>query len=183
MDNTTKRATTPRELVLAVVAATVLSIAFGKYWYKPRKLSIANEIRLVEETNKKLIADQEVFSDLQKIDSESEQPRGQDPRITVIREANSSFANIIKKLSGTDDPDLFSIKNIAVEKEESFSEYSKVLFSLELEAPFLHVGRFLETLEKSDLLTEVVDIEANRIEPELKRCSVKLKLYSYVNRL
>ncbi|NDC76530.1 MAG: hypothetical protein EBZ67_01400 [Chitinophagia bacterium] len=91
--------------------------------------------------------------------------------------------NIVRELSGGDTPDLFLIRNLSVGREEKFADYSKVLFNLEIEAPFMSVGHFLEKLEKSDLLTEVVNIDISRVEREMKRCTIKLSLYSYVARL
>ncbi|MBU6376548.1 MAG: hypothetical protein KGQ59_11170 [Bdellovibrionales bacterium] len=182
MSKTTPRPIHLREVTLALLCSISLSICFAKLWYKPRAQILLKDKVSIEELHQKISSDQLILVELQKMENNGESLPNQDPRMTLIREANSSFANIIKTLSGTDDPDLFSIKNISVEKEEPFLDYNKVLFLVELEAPFLHVGRFLEKLEKSDLLTEVLEIEANRIDPELKRCTVRLRLFSYVNR-
>ena len=171
-----------RELGLTAAGLAALSLIYVNTWHAHREVDIKRETKAIDEARKKLQADEAVIATLIQ-EKNAPEPEGQEARLATIREANNNFANIVKTLSGTDDPDLFSIKNLTVEKEERFSEYSKVLFSLEIDAPFLHVGQFLEKLEHSNLLTELVDVEATRIDPELRRCSVKLSIYSYVSRI
>jgi hypothetical protein len=177
-----KKGPNPRELALTAAGLTAIALVYVNTWHANREIDIKRETKAIEDARKKLQADEDVISTLIK-EQNAPQEEKQDARLATIREANNNFANIVKTLSGTDDPDLFSIRNLTVDKEEQFSEYSKVLFTLEVDAPFLHVGQFLEKLEQSNLLTELVNVEATRIDPELKRCSVKLSIYSYVSRL
>ncbi len=177
-----KKGQSPRELVLTAVGLIALSLVYTNTWHANREVDIKRETKAIEEGRKKLQADEAMIAALIQ-EENAPQSKGQDARLATIREANNNFANIVKTLSGTDDPDLFTIRNLTVDKEERFAEYSKVLFTLEVDAPFLHVGQFLEKLEQSNLLTELVNVEATRIDPELKRCSVKLSIYSYVSRI
>lgn len=177
-----KKGPSIRELALTTAGLAALALVYANTWHANREVDIKRETKAIEDAQKKLQADETVIATLIQ-EENAPQAEGQDARLATIREANNNFANIVKTLSGTDDPDLFSIKNLTVDKEERFAEYSKVLFSLEVDAPFLHVGQFLEKLEESNLLTELVNVEATRIDPELKRCSVKLSIYSYVSRI
>jgi hypothetical protein len=177
-----KKAPQPRELALTIAGLTALALVYSNTWHANREVDIKRETKAIEDARKKLEADEQVIATLVK-EENAPQSEKQDARLATIREANNNFTNIVKALSGTDDPDLFSIKNLTVDKEEKFAEYSKVLFTLEVDAPFLHVGQFLEKLEQSNLLTELQTVEATRIDPELKRCSVKLSIYSYVSRI
>ncbi len=171
-----------REILLTVAGLGALALVYANTWHAQGKTDIVREQKAITEAQKKLKADQELIETLKREETAPGREK-QDARLATIREANNNFTNIVKALSGDDTPDLFTIKSLKVDNEEPFSEYNKVLFTLELDAPFLHVGKFLEKLEQSDLLTELVDIEATRIDPELKRCSVKLSIYSYVSRI
>jgi hypothetical protein len=173
----------PREILLTVAGLIALSLAYVNVWYNPREIEIKRDQKILEEAQKKLKADEDLIASLNSSDKPAEQQLAQDARLATIREANNNFTNIVKKLSGNENPDLFMIRSLTLDKEEQFSEYNKVQFTLDVEAPFLNVGQFLEKLEESLLLTELVDIDATRIDPELKRCSVKLSLNSYVSRM
>jgi len=171
-----------RELFL--VLAGMLSLAFGYYqfWHLPRSQELASLRTQLFESKKKLESDLAVINSLNQVSQADQVIEKADQKLEQVREMNSNFANIVRELSGGDTPDLFQIRNLAVKSEDRFADYSRVLFNMEIEAPFLSVGQFLERLEKSDLLTEVIQIDITRLEKEMKRCTIKLALYSYVAR-
>jgi hypothetical protein len=74
----------------------------------------------------------------------------------------------------------FSISKILAEKSKKTGAYTQTLYELETESSFLAIGKFLESLEDSPLLTEVESVEISRIEQEMKRCTAKIRLYGYV---
>jgi hypothetical protein len=57
--------------------------------------------------------------------------------------------------------------------------FTQVAYDIELESNFLAVGRFLQRLEDSPLLTELHSIEIERAPSEMKRVRTNIKLYSY----
>lgn len=95
-------------------------------------------------------------------------------------EANASLANVVGALAKGDGRSPFSLKKIATEKQENVNGYTKTQFSIDVDASFPAIGGFLEGLELSPLLTDIQTVEISRISTELKKCSAKIKLLSYV---
>jgi hypothetical protein len=172
-----------REILLVAGTMGALAFAYLQFWHLPRNREIAALQKQVIEAKKKLENDLSAADALSKKANADPVEQAADAQMDRVREMNSNFANIVRELSGGDTPDLFTIKSLNLAKEEKMADYSKVLFNLELEAPFLSVGQFLERLEKSDLLTEVVSVDISRVQPEMKRCTIRLSLYSYAARL
>jgi len=184
MSDSKSAASSVRERAMAVVTIIAMSIFYYSFWHTPKKGAIAKQASALTEAMKKQESTEALLKSLSSGTPNTDKSAGdKSSRITLIRQANNNFSNIVQTLSGAGSKESFVIQNLTAEKEETFSEYSKVLFNLEVDAPFLSVGKFLEKIEKSDLLTELVSIEATRIDPELKRCTIKLKLYSYASRL
>jgi len=182
-----KAGATPRELLLVAMGILALLYGYMRFWHEPRALEIQGKAQALSDNNARLTADLATLETLNRqarLEAEALQAGQvtQNAQIDQVREMNSNFANIVRELTGAGSTGKFSIRNLAVSKEEKMADYTKVLFSLELDAPFLALGSFLERLEKSDLLTEVVDIQVTRIERELKRCTIKLSIYSYAAR-
>ena len=181
-DGLEKQPASLREVALVCGAMVMLAYAYFQFWYLPEARAFDTLTRQVQEAKKKLESDLAAADALSKRARMDPVEEAADIKMDQVREVNSNFANIIRELSGGDTPDLFKIKSLTVGKEERFIDYSKVLFNLEIEAPFLAVGQFLDRLEKSDLLTEVINIDVSRVEKEMKRCTIKLSLYSYAAR-
>ena len=94
--------------------------------------------------------------------------------------SNRSLANVVDTLAKGDGKSPFAVNKIVTEKQESLDGYTKTLFSLDVDASFLAIGGFLEGLDHSLLLAEVRSVDISRISSELKRCSAKIELESYV---
>jgi hypothetical protein len=171
-----------RELLL--VAGGLLSILYlySTYWHGPRDRELAAIRTQVSEAKVKLDSDLALLESLSRTGSPAPNEEPADLRLDQVRGLNSKFANLLNEVSSNEGSDPFKIIRIATGPREAFAEYLKVLFKLEFQAPFHSVGRFLERLEKSDLLTEVVSVDISRADPELKRCTVRLELYSYASR-
>jgi hypothetical protein len=172
-----------REIGLVFGAMAALAYLYFQFWHFPQAREYETLKKQVVEAKKKLDGDLAAADSLSKKARLDPVEEAADLKMDQIREMNSNFANIVRELSGGDTPDLFLIRNLTLAKEEKFADYNKVMFNLEIEAPFMSVGQFLERLEKSDLLTEVVNIDISRVEREMKRCTIKLSVYSYVARL
>lgn len=172
-----------REIGLVMGAMAALSYSYFQFWHLPQSRDYQALQKQVIEAQRKLDGDLSAADSLSKKAKLDPVEEAADVKMDQIREMNSNFANIVRELSGGDTPDLFLIRNLSVGREEKFADYNKVLFNLEIEAPFISVGQFLEKLEKSDLLTEVINIDISRVEREMKRCTIKLSLYSYAARL
>lgn len=177
---------TPREILL--VAAGIASILYGysRFWHGPNSRQMTELVQTNSDRRLRLQGD---LATVERLETEARTQTASDgavgagdSKLDQVREVNSNFANIVRELSGVGASERFTIRSLTLSKEEKLADYTRVLFTLEIEAPFLAVGGFLERLEKSDLLTEVVDIDVSRIEKELKRCTIRLSIYSYAAR-
>ena len=97
-------------------------------------------------------------------------------------QTNASLASVIGTLAKGDGKSPFSLNKIVSEKQEIVNGYTKTQFSINLDASFPAIGGLLEGLEQSPLLTDVQTVEISRMGNELKKCSAKIKLLSYVVR-
>jgi uncharacterized coiled-coil protein SlyX len=94
--------------------------------------------------------------------------------------ANKSLGEVIETLAKGVEESSFAVNKIATEKQESHDGYTRTLFNVDVESSFPAIGRFLEGLEHSPLLTDVRSVQISRINGDLQRCSTTIKLYSYV---
>jgi hypothetical protein len=178
----TMRVATKRELLMLLLGITAICYGFLHYWYEPRAKETRRLQQFVNEAKAKIENDATLAESLTKQAILNSRPPETDTQLEQIKIMNSNFANIIRELSGVGGMGRFDIRNLTVSKEEKMADYTRVLFTVEIEAPFLAIGSFLERLEVSKLLTEVVEIDVSRIEREHKRCQVKLSIYSYASR-
>jgi hypothetical protein len=93
---------------------------------------------------------------------------------------NERFSSVIMGIfSGSKERD-FSISRIIAEKSEKIGVYTQTLYQIDAESSFIAIGKFLEGLEDSALLTEVDSINITKIEDEMKRCKASIRLFGYV---
>lgn len=95
---------------------------------------------------------------------------------------NQQFSNIISSLAKGDGQSPFLLSRISVDKATDSKSYLKTSFSVDVEASFMAIGRFLEGLEESTLLMEVDSVSITRMSNELKKCTAKVKFSSYTGK-
>jgi hypothetical protein len=81
--------------------------------------------------------------------------------------------------SGSKEND-FTVQKITSMQSTKFGGYTQTLYALEADSSFIAIGKFLENLEDSPLLTEIESIDIARIENEMKQCKASIRLYGYV---
>jgi hypothetical protein len=93
---------------------------------------------------------------------------------------NEKFSSVVMGIfTGSKERD-FTISKIIAEKTEKVGIYTQTLYQIDAESSFIAIGKFLEGLEDSALLTEVESINITKIEEEMKRCKASIRLYGYV---
>jgi len=93
---------------------------------------------------------------------------------------NDHFSSVITGIVNSSKGNSFALNKISLESQAVENGYKQMLYSLDAEASFIAIGKFLERLEDAPLLTEVSSIEISRIDNEMKRCQAHIKLFSYV---
>ena len=167
------------ELVLMSIVVLVLFALFHFSWKNSNKMLTLNAVRASSMTAKsKLIENQSLYEKLIKREPAS-QGFSADYMDQYIL-ANDHFSSAITGIVNSSKSKAFTLIKLSLEDQSSDSGYKKMLYSLDAEASFIEIGKFLEKLEDAPLLTEVTSIEINRIDTEMKRCQAHIKLYSYV---
>jgi hypothetical protein len=95
--------------------------------------------------------------------------------------SNDRFSNVISTVISNSNNLSFVVNKIATESQAQLMGYAQTLYSIQASASFISIGKFLESLEDSPLLTEVQSIDIERTGNELKMCKANIKLFSYVS--
>jgi|688.fasta_scaffold1024352_1 hypothetical protein len=93
---------------------------------------------------------------------------------------NDKFSSVIMGIFSGSKEREFNISKIIAERSEKVGVYTQTLYQIEAESSFIAIGKFLEGLEDSALLTEVESINISKIEDEMKRCKASIRLFGYV---
>lgn len=93
---------------------------------------------------------------------------------------NEKFSSMIMGIFTGSKEREFTISKIIAEKSEQVGLYTQTLYQIDAESSFIAIGKFLEGLEDSALLTEVESINITKIEDEMKRCKASIRLFGYV---
>ncbi len=93
--------------------------------------------------------------------------------------SNEKFSSIVDGIISNSNGREFLLSKMLAESQEKVNGYIQTLYKIEAEATFLSIGKFLEKLEDSSLLSEVQSVEIKRSANELRVCNVKINLLSY----
>lgn len=93
---------------------------------------------------------------------------------------NDRLSSVINGIVASSRSEALALTKLSLEDQSLESGYKKMLYSVDAEASFIDIGKFLEKLEDAPLLTEIKSININRIDNEMKRCQAHIRLYSYV---
>lgn len=188
-----------RELILG--ALTLLAVFFGfiKYIYLPKKSEIAlltQNIINQEVQLKTSRAELEAMSQVKGpalggpaasgggasgglVSSTTSVNENSLPESSIL-DVTSRLGAFISEISNTENNSPFRLVRITNEEQaEIDGAITKMSFSLDVETTFMEIGKFVEKLERSPLLTEVRSMQMSRLDDDLRMISVKLKLTSY----
>lgn len=167
-----------------LVTATILSLffLFSHYLRAPQNqklLILKQEVDTAKsevETNEQLLA--RLSTGVSRGPASIEDPFARQ-RLEKYAQSNDRLSKIMQHLAKNKEHTLV-ISRISTEKPTALSGYTKTRISLDAEASFVSIGKFLEKIEDSPLLTEVESIEINRVVGDLRLCNAKINLFSYV---
>ncbi len=171
-----------RESYLTSAFIVGVLFLFQHFWASPKSLELKKlEVEVVTARNT-LAKEQLEFKKLATRAPASQSVTASQRLLEKYLKSNELFSSVVTGLVENSKNEAFIINKITSDSESTFSGYTQTLYKVEVEAPFIAIGKFLEKLEDSALLTEVDSIEISRITEEMKRCKASIKLYSYVAR-
>jgi hypothetical protein len=168
------------ESLLISAFSLVLMFAFDRYWQKPHSKELQDIQSKVATTRKNIEETRKVLDGLK-----NRTPASQDNHTTQTLfdrylTSNERFSSVIMGIfSGSKEND-FTVQKITSMQSTKFGGYTQTLYALEADSSFIAIGKFLENLEDSPLLTEIESIDIARIENEMKQCKASIRLYGYV---
>jgi hypothetical protein len=169
------------EIAFLSSMALALFFVYNHYWKTSHAMKLAALNNELARVNEEALNDQKL---LDKLLSTNRNPadlalQTSKDLLDKYAKSNDHFSKVMMQLSdkaGTP----FSLTRFATENQTKVGPYTKTSISLEAQATFLTIGRFLETLDDSPLLTEVESIEIKRVSTDLKLCNAKIRIFSYV---
>ena len=166
------------ESVLICIVSLSLVFVYQHYWKKAK-------LREIEALHTKVASLKESVDKKQislKVIQERTPATGnlKNADVNKYLKSNDHFSNVLSELVKSSKENSFSLTKIASSAPTKVNGYTQTQYRLEAESSFISLGKFLEKLEDSPLLTDVQSIEIRRIENEMDRCIVSIKLYSYV---
>jgi hypothetical protein len=168
------------ESILICLFSLMSMFAFDRFWQKPHSKELKELQVKVVDAKKKIDETQKQLDGLK-----NRSPASADHHTTLslfdrYLTTNDRFSSVLLGIfSGSKEND-FSVQKISALQSNRFEGYTQTLYALEAESNFIAIGKFLENLEDSPLLTEVESIDISRIENELKQCKASIRLYGYV---
>lgn len=99
-------------------------------------------------------------------------------------ETSRYMAELLRQLGARDTykNSNLNLRSINIKETAKVSNFSRSTFQLEIESSFIELGRYLASLEASDLLVEVQSVKLSRIDNELKRCIANIEVHGYHNK-
>ncbi len=96
------------------------------------------------------------------------------------RGENLALASFMKTLGSVDARrEDITVRRIASKKQELSADFEKTTLQMKIDTPFNSLGKLLEEIEASKLLTRVEKIRIMRIENELRLCRARMMLNAY----
>ncbi|NDG84649.1 MAG: hypothetical protein EBX52_06375 [Proteobacteria bacterium] len=173
-----------RESILLSIGVVVLGVGFQKLWVAPNSQRLDELAQRTEAAKKKIEDTQALIVKVRNRAPASIPVKTDDHTTKSLLEkyvgSNDRFSKVIMGVVSGSKEGSFSISKIAAEKSVKVGIYTQTTYEIEAESSFLSIGKFLETLEDSPLLTEVDSIEISRIEEEMRKCTAKIRLFGYV---
>ena len=169
-----------RESVLISAFAVGLLVLFQIYWVKPRSVKLEEVREKVASTRSKIQETKNLISNLGSRAPASEEAKTTQSLLDKYFTSNAKFSSVIMGVFSGAKDDSFSLVRMTSEKSSKVGGYTQTLYQLEAESTFISIGKFLERLEDSSLLTEVESIDISRLGSEMERCKANIRLFGYV---
>ena len=168
------------ESILISLFSLMSMFAFDRFWQKPHSKELKELQTKVVDAKKKIDETQKLLDGLKNRAPATEDHHTTSSLFDRYLTSNDRFSSVIMGIfSGSKEND-FSVQRISALQSTRFEGYTQTLYSLDAESNFIAIGKFLENLEDSPLLTEIESIDISRIENELKQCRASIRLYGYV---
>lgn len=165
-----------RERALLFVSSILVSCLLVKLFVFDEYSQMASLGRQIDDLSSQIEQSQNSLIQLQNAKNEMTA----NAALLAYKKENVGQAGLMKVLSETEKKNNgFALRKIASEKNEKLDEVEKNTFQMEVEAPFISIGSFLENLENSKLLTRVDSVQVFRTEKELSLCRAKIIVDSY----
>lgn len=165
-----------RERVLVLVCSVVVSLLFTKILIIDEIVSIFKIKNNAYGISQQIVQNEQTLKELQSTRADSYSARS----VISYKKENTGQANLMLAISDVEKRNSgFVLRKIASEKTDIQNGLEKNSYQIEVEAPFISIGGFLEKLEKSKFLTKVSNVQIIRTEKELNICRAKITLDSF----
>ena len=169
------------ETILLSLFALASFYLFQTYYMKPKKEVLNGMKSEVSALQIKNDQNHVLLSTLQNRVPASLELKTSNELLDKYMKSNDRFSNVISTVISNSNNLSFVVNKIATESQAQLMGYAQTLYSIQASASFISIGKFLESLEDSPLLTEVQSIDIERTGNELKMCKANIKLFSYVS--
>ena len=157
-----------------------LFYVYQHYWQSPKSADLVILNGKIAESQARVQENQALLAKLTARSPASEEVKTSHHLLDQYLKSNNHFSNVVTSIVESSKNDAFLLTKISSDKQAPVSGYVQTLYHVEVEASFIAIGKFLERLEDSSLLTEVDSIDITRLGTEMKRCKANINLFSYV---
>ena len=166
-----------REMAITSCVLILGTLVYFAAFYGPKSKVVAQQREEVKKLAAELALHQSQIARLAPVRTDAKGPTVPLQKYLAM---NERFSDLITRLNG--DGKVYRVNRLAMEKQEIKASFSKNTFNLEIETSFLKLGQFIEALEKSDFLLEINSVDVLRVDRELRKCTARIQLNSYVAR-
>ena len=170
------------ETVLLTLFALSCFYLFDSHWLKPKRHALNDLKNEVSSAQASVEKNQSLLATLQTRAPASADLRTSNDLLEKYLKNNDRFSSVVAGIVSNSNHSTFNVNKISAESQSQLYGYSQILYSIEADASFISIGKFLESLEDSSLLTEVSSIEIGRTTSDLRLLKTTIKLFSYVSR-
>ncbi len=169
------------EVVLTSLFAAAMVYLFQTYWLRPHKDHLNTLKSEVASVETQVEQSRSLLSTLKNRVPASIEVKTSNELLDKYIKSNDRFSNVVTSIIQSSNSLSFMLNKITAESQAQLMGYAQTLYSIQADASFISIGKFLESLEDSPLLTEVQSIEIERTGNELKMCKANIKLFNYVS--
>ncbi len=165
-------------LVFATLQFSVVKFFLLKFWHASHQ--VENEMILLRsEIEKDSLSLAKVLSERAPASLDS---KVGEISIGQIVEENSQFTKFVRSLAVDEQLRYLEILRVTNEKSESFNGSTKIVYTVEVQGPFLQIQKFIEFLESSPLMVELNSFDLSKIDGDVYAITGKLTFTNIVMR-
>jgi hypothetical protein len=161
-----------REFVISIFTLLFVFVAYGVSVREQQKLKLQKIQSEVQKERTDLSSKQSQLMLL------TRQPANS--KVNDDFEGNRNFSDLIQKLSGGSKA--YRVNRLHLEKFEEKNRLSKSSYVLEIESTFVQLSSLIQQLEASPFQVEITKIDVIRMNKDLRQCTAKIFLNSFVER-